>query len=58
MLTKKLISACSNQAELLPGQEEQTKVAASAPQPEAMGHKNDLIVWLQLHPAQRHVYEV
>ena len=22
-----------------------------------MGHKNDLIVWLQLHPAQRHVYE-
>ena len=23
-----------------------------------MGHKNDLIVWLQLHPAQRHVYEV
>ena len=23
-----------------------------------MGHKNDLIVWLQLHPAQRHIYEV
>lgn len=29
-----------------------------APQPQAMGHKNDLIVWLQLHPAQRHIYEV
>ena len=28
-----------------------------APKPQAMGHKNDLIVWLQLHPAQRHVYE-
>ena len=29
----------------------------TAPKPQAMGHKNDLIVWLQLHPAQRHVYE-
>lgn len=31
---------------------------SQAPQPQAMGHKNDLIVWLQLHPAQRHIYEV
>ncbi|KAA6429139.1 MAG: hypothetical protein FRX49_00535 [Trebouxia sp. A1-2] len=27
-----------------------------APKPQAMGHKNDLIVWLQLHPAQRHAF--
>lgn len=31
--------------------------SSQAPQPQSMGHKNDLIVWLQLHPAQRHVYE-
>lgn len=35
-----------------------TQAEASAPKPQSMGHKNDLIVWLQLHPAQRHVYEV
>ena len=48
---------CSNLSEFAAGQDDQAQVAAAAPQPEAMEHKNDLIVWLQLHPAQRHVYE-
>lgn len=52
------VCCCSNQTESAIGQDGAVQTATPAPQPEAMGHKNDLIVWLQLHPAQRHVYEV
>lgn len=31
---------------------------SSAPQPQPMGHKNDLVIWLSLKPLQRRIYEV
>lgn len=34
------------------------EAVSAAPQPQAMGRKNDLVVWLKLQPAQRRIYEV
>ena len=31
---------------------------STAPQPQAMGRKNDLVIWLSLKPVQRRIYEV
>jgi hypothetical protein len=30
--------------------------AGGGPRPQAMGRKNDLVVWLKLTPMQKHVY--
>ncbi|KAK9816584.1 hypothetical protein WJX72_002280 [[Myrmecia] bisecta] len=39
------------------GSESSASSGSSAPQPQSMGRKNDLIVWLQLQPLQQRVYE-
>lgn len=37
---------------------EQASQHATQPKPQKLGRKNDLIVWLELHPLQRAIYEV
>lgn len=38
------------------GQAAGAAAAGGGPRPQAMGRKNDLVVWLKLTPMQKHVY--
>ncbi len=40
------------------GDAEPQDTTSQQPKPQMLGRKNDLIVWLELHPLQRAVYEV